>query len=143
MRTGILESLIQYFSLNSCKLPDLAVLSYRYILLEHYYKKSLLIFFDKIVDFNEFLAVADGKLCDGGLDTFTKTEILLQILKKIKVLHMCNVAKTLKYLFLYVFQILIIPFKFWRIYSVLRTENAYCCGREIFVASTGEEVFST
>ena len=66
LRTGILESLIQYFSLNSCKLPDLAVLSYRYIILKHYYKKSLLNFFDKIVDFNEFLAVADGKLCDGG-----------------------------------------------------------------------------
>ena len=31
LRTGILESLIQYFSLNSCKLPDLAVLSYIYI----------------------------------------------------------------------------------------------------------------
>ena len=66
LRTGILESLIQYCSLNSCKLPDLTVLSYRYIILEHYYKKSLLNFFDKIVDFNEFLAVADGKLGDGG-----------------------------------------------------------------------------
>ena len=90
-----------------------------------------------------FLLLRTGNSATEVLDTFTKTEILLQILKKMKVLHMCNVAKTLKYLFLYVFQILNIPFKFWRIYSVLRTENAYCCGREIFVASTGEEVFST
>ena len=65
LRTGILESLIQYFSLYSCKLPDLAVLSHRYVILEHFYKKSLLNFFDKIVDFNEYIAVADGKLCDG------------------------------------------------------------------------------
>ena len=90
-----------------------------------------------------FLLLRTGNSATEVLDTFTKTEILLQILKKIKVLHMCNVAKTLKYLFLYVFPILIIPFKFWRIYSVLRTENAYCCGREIFVASTGEEVLCT
>ena len=67
LRTGILETLIQYISLNSCKLPNLAFLSYRYIILKHYYQKSLLNFFDEIVDFNEFIAVADGKLCDGGL----------------------------------------------------------------------------
>ena len=83
-----------------------------------------------------FLLLRTGNSATEVLDSFTETEILLQILKKIKVLHMCNVAKTLKYLFPHVFQILIIPFKFWRIYSVLRTENAYCCGREIFVAST-------
>ena len=90
-----------------------------------------------------FLLLRTGNSATEVLDTFTKTEIPLQILKKIKVLHMCNVAKILNSLFLHVFQILIIPIKFWRIYSVLRTENAYRCGRENFVASTGEEVFST
>ena len=43
----------------------MAVLSYRYTILKHYYKKSLLKNFEKI-DFNEFIAVTDGKLCDGG-----------------------------------------------------------------------------
>ena len=89
------------------------------------------------------LLLRTGNSATEILDTFTKKEILLQILNKIKVLHMCNVAKILNSLFLHVFQIFIIPLKFWRIYSVLRTENAYCCGRETFVASTGEEVYST
>ena len=77
-----------------------------------------------------FLALRTGNSATEVLDTFTKTEILLQILKKIEVLHMCNVAKILNSLFLHVFQILIIPFKFCRIYSVanekciqLRTGN--------------------
>ena len=92
-----------------------------------------------------FLLLLTGNSAMEVLYTFTKTEILLQILKEIKILHMYNVAKILNSLFLHVhvFQILIIPLKFWRIYLVLRMEDAYCCGREIFVVSTGEEVFST
>ena len=77
-----------------------------------------------------FLLLRTGNSATEVLDTFTKTEILLQILKKIKVLHMCNVAKTLKYLFLHVFQILIIPFKFWRIIQ--------CCGRKMHTVADGK-----
>ena len=60
------------------------------------------------------LLLRTGNSATEVLDTFTKTEILIQTLKKIKVLHMCNVAKILNSLFLQVFQILIIPLKFWR-----------------------------
>ena len=49
------------------------------------------------------LLLRTGNSATEVLDTFTKTEILLQILKKIKVLHMCNVAKVLNSLFLHVF----------------------------------------
>ena len=49
------------------------------------------------------LPLRTGNSATEVLDTFTKIEILLQILKKIKVLHMGNVAKILKYLFLHKF----------------------------------------
>ena len=57
------------------------------------------------------LLLRTGNSATEILDTFTKKEILLQILNKIKVLHMCNVAKILNSLFLHVFQIFIIPLK--------------------------------
>ena len=89
------------------------------------------------------LPLRTGNSATEVLDTFTKIEILLQILKKIKVLHMGNVAKILKYLFLHEFQILIIPLKFWRNLFSVADGKCKCCGRETFVASTGEEGFST